>query len=338
MSAPTYDTIVASPSGGWLCQQHGAYRLWWQLAATADSWIAQIERQALAAVPAVALASAPAVALERSGATATVTLSAGRSSWQLAATDGWPQPTPPAVEGAWADGRLLSASWKPVLACMSTDRSRYAMCGLEVVVARDQLQLTSTDGYRLSVARSDLPVGADVADGSGVLPADAARWLAKQRGWRWRQTATGFEAAGDGWRLAAEAVLGYPDYRRILAAAGNGIGRCTLSADALAAAAKTLTVGKPPHRLRLDWGGGQLQLTGRGFAPARQAQPTAAATLAAATDGAAATLLVDPDLLRPMLAALGKTECTLHFVGPTQPLSVTAGDWTGVLMVCRLDD
>ena len=254
MSAPTYDTIVASPSGGWLCQQHGTYRLWWQLAATADGWIAQIERQALAAVPAAVLASAPAVALERSGATATVTLAAGRSSWQLAATDGWPQPTPPAVEGAWADGRLLSASWKPVLACMSTDRSRYAMCGLEVSVGNGQLQLTSTDGYRLSVARSPLPADADVADGSGVLPADAARWLAKQRGWRWRQTSTGFEAASDGWRLAAEAVLGYPDYRRILAAAGNGVGRCTLAADALAAAAKTLTVGKPPPQIAAGLG------------------------------------------------------------------------------------
>ena len=197
--------------------------------------------------------------------------------------------------------------------------------------------MTATDGYRLSVVRSPLPANVHI-DGASVLPAEAARWLAKQRNWRWRQTPTGIEATGDGWRLAAEAILGYPDYRKILAAAGAGVGTCTLAADALAAAAKTLTVGKPPHRLRLDWGNGQLLLTGRGGAPARQAQPTAAATLAAATDGAAATLLVDPDLLRPMLAALGKTECTLHYVGPSQPLSVTAGEWIGILMVCRIDD
>lgn len=330
-----YDTIVATPDGGWLHQRGDDYRVAWRLATT-DAWLAEVPRELIAQIPAAVWAAAPTATLERAGAVATVTVQAGGLAWQLPTTDGWPQPAPPAAAGDWYPSRLLTEAWRPVLPCMGADYSKPALCGLEISVVGGYLRLTATDTYRLGQWHSAGTV--DAPDGSVVAPAGAVNWLAKQRApWQWRLTAAGIEALGDGWRLWAEGLIGYPDYRTVAREGGNGVSTASLSAAELAAAVKGVTVGKPFRTVRLGWGwtDGVLTLTGRGQpGKGTTIQPSASASLAAVTNGTA-TITVDPDRLKPMLAALGKNDCTLHWTATTRPLSIVSGDYLGILMCCR---
>jgi hypothetical protein len=223
---------------------------------------------------------------------------------------------------------------------MGTDQSRPALCGMEIAVADGTLTLAATDGWRLATWRADLAPGGP-PDGTIVLPADAARWLAKQRNWAWQATPTGLWAAGTGWVLSAEHVLGYPDYRKFVLEAGNGVSQATLPAGALQAAVKQLRVGDKPRRLAVRWRDGQLLLTGRGFAKGQQPMPSAAVNLPAATEGYTgddATITLDPDLLHGMLQGLDKRmPLHLHWVSANRPLSLGAGGWVLIIMACRAD-
>ena len=51
----------------------------------------------------------------------------------------------------------------------------------------------------------------------------------------------------------------------------------------------------------------------------------AAATLAAATDGTGGVLM-DPVLLRPLVAGFGRLSVTLHAQGNSKPLYISAGN------------
>ena len=170
-----FDTIVASPDGGWLHQRGEDYRVAWRLATT-DTWLAEVPRELIAQIPAAVWASGPTATLERSGPTATVTVKAGGLAWQLPTTDGWPQPAPPAAAGDWYPSRLLTDAWRPVLPCMGTEYSKPALCGLEISVVGGYLRLTATDSYRLGQWHSAGSV--DAPDGS-VVSADFHDELAR---------------------------------------------------------------------------------------------------------------------------------------------------------------
>lgn len=331
----TIDIFSAGPAGGRLNQSHGGFSLEVPVNAT-GTWQAQVRREMIAQVPAQVWCERPDVSLRVGGAT-TIEVRAGGRSWSLPAEECDHRPELPTAAGEWYPGAILSGAWKSVLPAMGSDYGRPALCSLEIAASAHGVQLTATDGYRLAqvhrTAVTELPAG------TWTLPAEAALWLAKRKdAWSWRRSLTGTEACGTGWRLWAETVPGYPDYRPITeaAAAQHCTSTASVQAALLADAVRSVRVGKPFRTCRLAWSRGHLALTGSGQpGKGHSGKPAAEASLTVETAGDEASLTVDTDRLLPMLASLGRQQITLRFQAATRPLGIVADDYIGVLMVCR---
>jgi len=316
-------TLIVEGDTAWLRDDSPiTYTLWRRLAtkgAESGSWILDPS-----AVPDAIWDDTPTVTVQG----AICTLQAAAGSWQLPVQVAYahmPPPTPP--NETWLSGSELQAAWKPMLPVTGRDYSRPGLCAVELKVFCGSASVAATDGYRIGYWQGELPY----PDGTLAWPADAARWLDKRRAWSWQLHDGKLWCIGSQgtWLLRAEPAIGFPDYRPYIVASLVEAASCTLYAKPLAAAVKNCTVGKAPKRIALDWGDGQLRLTGRDKGGAT----AAAATLAAETDGGA-TLLLDPTLLHPMLAALGRETCTLHSQGANRPLYISCGSWLMLQMVC----
>ncbi len=227
-----------------------------------------------------------------------------------------PTPTP---TDAPTDARRF-----PSLPTDATDARRTHRRAFPSQSAAGTAHAAATDGYRLAYWHGT----ADLPDGTWHWPAAAVRWLARQRNWTWSAGAD-IWVRGPGWLLQATPVPGFPDYRPYVLASLDSTSTCTLPAKQLAAAIKDCTVGKSPKRVALNWGDGTLRIAGNG-----RDGSAAAATLAAATEGNGSALL-DPVLLRPLVAGFGRLSVTLHSQGDSKPLYISAGNWLALQMVCR---
>ena len=338
------DIFSAGPAGGRLTQSHNGFRLEVPISTT-GTWQAQVRREWTAQVPEQVWSARPDVSLRLEPPRATIEVRAAGRAWALPAEECGSVPELPTGVGDWLAGGLLAEVWGPVLPCMGTDPSRPALCAVEVLVDNGGLLLTATDAYSLAQVRSI--TAETLPHGTWQVPAEAARWLAKRKdAWTWRRGMPGgTEATGaSGWRLWADMSPALPDWRRITLAwqrsaeGREDTGNCTISAQQLASALKSVAVGKPFRTVRLVWSPGSelLLLEGRGQAGRGQSEnPTATATVAAATSGSG-RILLDTDRLRKMVAALGRVECTLRFASAEQPLALEApGGYLGVLMCCR---
>ena len=323
------DTLIVDGHTAWLCRvdlDHKTYYAWPLQAPQAPQTL-RIERKLVDQLPAGVLAGMPAATIAGAGSRQTVTLQTKGGSWQLPAegTRDLAPPTPPA-DGVWHAGATLQGIWGPLLPAMSTDYSRRGICAMEISSAAGTAHAATTDGYRLAYWHGT----ADLPDGTWHWPAAAVRWLERQRNWTWRAGADIWvRGPGSAWLLQATPVPGFPDYRVYIIANLNSTTTCTLPAKQLAAAIKDCTVGTAPKRLRLAWGDGTLRLTGNG-----RDGTGAAATLEAATEGNGMALL-DPMLLRPLVAGFGKQTITLHSQGDSKPLYIRAGNWLALQMICR---
>ena len=323
----TTDTLIVDGHTAWLLRidlDHKTYYQWPLQAPQAPQTL-RIEGKLIDRLPAGVLAGMPTATIAGAGGRQTVTLQTKGGSWQLPAEGARSlvPPTPPA-DGVWHDGATLQGIWGPLLTPMSTDYSKRGLCALELSSAAGTAHAAATDGYRLAYWHGT----AALPDGTWHWPAAAVRWLARQRNWHWIAGAD-IWVRGPGWLLQATPVPGFPDYRPYVLASLSSTTTCTLPAKMLADAVKNCTVGKSPKRLALNWGDGTLRLTGNG-----RDGSAAAATLAAATDGNGSALL-DPVLLRPLVAGFGRQTVTLHSQGDSKPLYISAGNWLALQMICR---
>jgi hypothetical protein len=200
------------------------------------------------------------------------------------------------------------------------------MCSLELVFENGSGHVASTDGFRIGYWHGEI----DVPTGTSHWPTAAVRWLARQRNWEWLVDGQRIWVRGPGnaWLLNATSITGFPDYRKFVAESLSGKASCQVALKDLTASIKLCMTGGKPRRLRLDWENGVLGLSG-----SAKDGTTAFATLTAQTVGSA-SVLMDPDMLRPLLAGMGAKTVTLHSQGPLRPLYVTAKNHLALQMHC----
>ncbi|WP_342658668.1 DNA polymerase III subunit beta [Sphingomonas sp. NY01] len=156
---------------------------------------------------------------------AAVTMKAGRGQRILPTISAADFPKRGAMESG-STFRLPAAQMMRMLDCtsvaMSSEETRYYLCGIYLHVANDRLCAAATDGHRLVRVQADQPEGADRLTDGAIVPRKAVghlrKLLAKREGWiDIEHTGAAMAVSIGGIRVLMKLVDGtFPDYGRII--------------------------------------------------------------------------------------------------------------------------
>lgn len=325
------DILIVDPAGAALLRHGDGYKLyrWLDVQTGQDSGAYSIDRRHVDQLPKAVWTASPALTL--TGRMAQISTAIG--SWQLPIEATYQdQALPTMPDDGWQDGRPLTDVWAPLLPCMCADNTRPGICALEIGISEAGAHMAATDGYRLAYWSGSLPLPAEALHWPNAVlhwPAPALRWLATQRGnWEWQLHNGAILVRSGAWLLVTAPQPGFPDYRQYIADTPCS-STCTLPAKMLASALRTVQVGVAPRRCLLAWQDGVLRLTGSGH----KNDAVAAGNVAAATDGSG-TVLLDPDMLRGMLAPFGSASVTIQWSNEHAPLIMRAGAYRMLQQPC----
>jgi DNA polymerase-3 subunit beta len=262
-----------------------------------------------------------------------LTIRCGRSRYVLPTLPGdFPSPLtagPDAVE-IELDKKATHSLFVDPTVSISTEQTRYYLCGIYLHSVAGMLAAVATDGRTLVLTKTDLPA----PEMPGVIvPSKAVGELARmgKNGINLRINNKIIEAYAGLRRVASKLVNGtFPDYRRILPKPSNNTAE--IDRDDLIAALNRIRAvadsSAKPSPCGLRWSdGGEIELVLAG-------NPEAASDALAATISGGARVAVSIDLLADLLESFdGAERVRLDVTNPASPIMVTVVDRPGLLTV-----
>ena len=219
----------------------------------------------------------------------------------------------------------------------SSDQTRPNLNGINVHRHDGHLRFVATDGHKLYIQDTDIPVSDNEV--SGIIPTDAAKFIAALIDGHAGADPVRFEIS----RSTATAIYrdvavsmklldgSFPDYLRVLPTANGKVG--VMVGAALDAAVAALTECTGASSVKLSFGDDGLQLSAKG--PAGEGS----SCIPCSYEGDAFEICFDAKNLRSIIdgATPDGKAMTIRMSDATSPTLVTGtiGGWTGVLMPAR---
>lgn len=280
------------------------------------------------------------VRLETMADTGRVKMTAGRARWTFAGLqpDDFPTLGFGAIDIAFeVDADTLAGMLTRASAAASTEEVRYYLNGVCLLEGPDgNLCAVATDGHRLILVEAEMPEGGGGLTARIVPSASIAGILATAAG----TTEIEFDDAlrmrvrAGGATLTTKLVDGtYPDYRRVMPAAGGGTVCVTTVAALRAAALRTRLIADVPEKSKtravaLSVEGKRIVVHAHGSTGDAYDEADAAFEGAPCVIGLDGTYLVE---MLDQLPATGSVE--IEISDPGSPLRITSADAPDITMV-----